>query len=267
MGESDIRPIDLGSAGGGALITAEDAKELLSGTTGVASSPLEMLAIYNQGKEDYWQSGEDKKKGSVTGIFLFSMRPMRAFWHPDKQMDGTPPTCWSLTSLAPHGMSTKKESDKCGECKWNALGTAKQGKGRACKTKAADFLLEIAEGDVQKSDGNKVYVDPKRIIGPGLLRYSIGNKEGPAEWSGFVKKARELGTVPQGVIARWGWQKAQNKANVKYSAIRIEVLGVLPQPSEDQELWNVILREVRNLKTGSAENILTMLAGSIQTDA
>lgn len=265
--ESETKELARVDLGGGAIAPSEVA-DILGDTTGSASSPLEQLSIYNQGKEDYWAFGEDKKKPSVTGIFLFSQRPMRAFWHPQKEMDGSPPSCWSMDSLKPHDASSKKEAESCGSCPWNQLGTAKQGKGRACKTKASDFLIEINE-DAMETNSEKgiTYVDPKNVLGPALLRYSIGNKEGPAEWQRFIKAAKEKGTVPQGVVARFGWQTARNKTNVKYSAIKIEVIARLPDPKDDPELWQMILRNVKDLKGGNAAQILTMLAGNTAQDS
>lgn len=245
-----------------ALISEKDMQSVLGDTVGRSTGALDSLSLYNQGKEDYWSFDEDKKKPEVMGIFLFSVRPARAFWHPDKQQDGSPPECWSFDGTAPAPEVKAPQHGTCQGCKWDQLGTAKQGKGRACKTKANDFLIEVS-GHEMMPDGKTLLVDPAtHIVGPALLRYSIANREGPRAWMSFIKGAKELGRPPQGVMAKWKWQSARNKSNIKYSAIDIEIVGPLCTPQQDPELWAKILAEVKNLKGGLAVQILTMLSGS-----
>lgn len=243
-------------------IPDKEMNALLDGTTGQQTSALDTLSIYNQGKEDYWSFGEDKKKAEVLGIFLFSVRPARAFWHPDKQQDGSPPECWSFDGVKPEAEVKTPQASACQGCKWDQLGTAKMGKGRACKTKANDFLVEL-NGYDHMPDGKTILVDPAtHIVGPALMRYSIANREGPRAWAAFIKGAKELSRPPQGVLAKWKWQTARNKSNIKYSAIDIEIIGPLCTPQQDPELWAKILTEVKNLKGGMAVQILKLLSGS-----
>ena len=257
--EKGIKPVDIGS---GELMSPDQMGDLLGGTTGLASSPLESLSVYNQGKEDYWSFGEDEKKGEVLGIFLYSGRPLRAFWHPDKEMDGSSPTCFSLNGVEPSDLSESAESDACQGCPWNKLGTAKVGKGKACKAKAADFIMEVPS-NVEIGDDGVAYVDPERVLGPAVLRYSIANAQGPAEFSRFCKGAKEVGSVPypQAVLGKWHFQSAKSKSGVKYSAIKLDVVAPLPSPEDDPSLWKVIMQQTKLLKEGSANDILTILSG------
>lgn len=257
--EKGIKPIDIG---GGELMSPEDMGAMLGGTTGQAATPLESLSVYNQGKEDYWSFGEDEKKESVLGVFLYSGRPLRAFWHPDKEMDGSAPTCFSLDGAAPSELAEQAESDACKGCPWDKLGTAKVGKGKACKAKAADFIMEVPD-NVEIGEDGKAYVDPDRILGPAVLRYSIANAQGPAEFSRYCKGAKEVGAIPfpQAVLGKWHFQSAKSKSGVKYSAIKLDVVAPLPGPEEDPALWAVIMRETRMLKEGTANEILAILSG------
>lgn len=262
--KKEMVPIDIG---GGEMISPDQMGDMLGGTIGQPSTPLESLSIFNQGKEDYWSFGDDEKCESVLGIFLYSARPMRAFWHPERDMDGSPPTCFSLNGLEPHDYSEEKESEACGDCEWNKLGTAKVGKGKACKSKAADFIIQIPE-NVEIGEDGVAYVDPNRVLGPALLRYSIANREATAAFSNFLKAAKEKGSVPypQAVLCRWGWQSAKSKSGVKFAAVKMEAVAPLPSPQDDPSLWAVIMKETKQLKEGQANEILAMLSGSGATE-
>lgn len=260
--DKEIVPVVAVPSDGALVVPDKEMNALLDGTTGKQTSGLDNLSIYNQGKEDYWVFGEDKKKAEVIGIFLFSVRPARAFWPPDKPQDGSPPECWSFDGMKPEAEITSPQAPACQGCKWDQLGTAKMGKGRACKTKANDFIIEV-NGHDKMPDGKTILIDPAtHITGPGLMRYSIANREGPRAWAEFIKGAKEIGRPPQGVLAKWKWQSARNKSNIKYSAIDIEIIGPLCTPQEDPELWAKILNEVKSLKGGFALQILKLLSGT-----
>ena len=249
-------------------ITDED-MDILGDTTGAPTSDLDGLSIYRQGKGDEFKCGDDKVK-QVTGIFLYSQRPMRAFWPIDSEMDGSAPCCWSLNSEAPAEGSEDRQNDSCSTCQWNELGSAKVGRGKACKTKASDFIIQVGPFETSPDkigSLNKVYVTPQNVVGPALMNYSISNAVAPDSFRSFVKGARELGRPVQGVLAKWTLEEHRTKkSNVEYSACEIEIIGVLPDHKEDPELWGTILKEVRQLKEGQAVNLLTRLAGSNDND-
>lgn len=263
--DNAITPIEVG----GELMNPNDAeamRELLGGTTGQSSSPLEQLAIFNQGKEDYFSFGDDEKCESVLGIFLYSARPMRAFWPLDSQMDGSAPTCFSVDGQTPSELVHNPESPSCADCVYDKLGTAKVGKGKACKTKAADFIIQVPDS-IEIVDGI-AQIDPSRILGPGLLRYSIANREGPAEFVRYLKSAKEIGSVPfpQAVLGKWSFQRTQSKSGVKFFAIKMEAVAALPSPQDDPALWAVIMKETKALKQGQANEILAILSGGAVSD-
>ena len=145
--------------------------------------------------------------------------------------------------------------------------TAKVGKGKACKTKAQDFIIQVSEAGIEVGDDKvgplpKMYAAPSMFVGPALVNYSIANAVSPKAFRAFIKSCKELGRPPQGVVARWGFEMARSKSNVEYSAVSIDILGVLPDHKEDPELWGVIIGQVKALKAGQAVNILNMLSGS-----
>ena len=256
--ETGMTPVNIGSSDLAAPGAMDD---VFGNTTGGPASPMEAITIYNQGKADFWKFGDGEKRDSVFGIFLYSARPMRAFW-PGQSMDGSPPECWSVNGQVPHPIVENPQSDACKGCPLDKLGTAHIGRGKACKTKAADFIVEVPEG-VDIVDG-VAQIEAGRILGPALMRYSISNREGPQEWTGFVRQAKAIGKVPypQAVLGKWTFQEGRSKSGTDYSAIKMEVVAALPGPEDDPDLWKMIATETQQLKTGAAEEILVILSGS-----
>ena len=258
--EKGITPIKIG---GGEMVSPDNMGDLFGGTTGTQGDFKDDLSVYKQGKADYWSFGEGDKKDAVLGIFLYSARPLRAFWHPDKDMDGSSPSCHSFGGVTPEAGAESPEAPECQGCPWNALGTAKVGRGKACKAKAMDFIIEVPSNVAINSDG-VAEIDKSRLLGPGAMWYSVANKEGPAEFSRFLKGAKEIGPIPypQAVLGRWGWQTQPSKSGVEYSAIRLEAIAALPSPQDDPVLWAAIASATNDLKQGMALEILNMISGS-----
>lgn len=247
----------------GGLLSPEEAEELFGNTTGRSDNPMDSISIYRQGKEDYFNLN-DEKVPEVIGVFLMSQRPMRAFWHPSKEMDGSAPTCWSIDGEAPSPNSDEPECEKCSDCTWNKLGTAKVGRGKACKTKASDFVLTLARWDEQ-DDGSAV-ITPGYNLGGGLIQYSIANKNAGVNWQTFLRKSREIAPLPQLVVAKWGFESAQSKSGVKFSTVKIDVLAPI-NVEESAEFFTHIKEQLQHLKGGAANEILSMLSGSNNDDS
>jgi hypothetical protein len=243
--DKEIVPIKIEGA-----LAKMDLVSLLADTTGTPDNSDRTL--YKQGKEDYWKNGDEKAE-SVLGIFCYSLRPTRAFWHPDKNMDGSAPTCYSFNGIQPHANSEEPESDLCRGCQWDKLGTAKQGKGKACKTKASDWIIEVPDNIEIGSDG-RAYVDPARVLGISVMQYSIANRDAPGEFTKYIKKAKEIGSVPipQAVLGRWGFQGSTSSGGTKYSAVKLDVVAALPSQEEDPHLWEFIVKMTTELMQGGA---------------
>ena len=58
-----------------------------------------------------------------------------------------PPDCKSADCVAPDADVADKQSDMCATCKWNTFGSAKVGKGKACKERLWLFLVNPEFGD------------------------------------------------------------------------------------------------------------------------
>lgn len=243
------------------LATPEQLGELFSDTMGKPTSLMDTLTIYRAGKEDYFKRG-DEKVASVLGVLLYSQRPMRTWW-PSDEISDSPPSCWSLDSIAPHPDSNEAQADKCEQCPHDKFGSALKGRGKACKTRAADFVLEVAPGAVANlpiltpSTIPVVKLTPALVVGTALVRYGIGNREAANSYANLMRFAKERATYVQGLICRWGFVRGTNKSNVEYDVVEFEPVAKI----DDDSIQKLVVPMVRSLKGGQAISVLTALAG------
>lgn len=242
------------------IIPHADIDAALAGTLGGPSSLLDTLRIYRGSKDDYFETKDESRHPTVRGIFLLSLRPSRAWWE-TRGITGDAPTCWSLDGVKPHQRSMKAQSpDGCGKCPHDAFGTADQGGGKACKTRAQDFIIEVRK-DVEIVEGNVLLDAERDLVGPALLSYSTGNRESTDGWNNFLRSCRERGQRPHGVLAEWGFRRAVSKSDVKFFACEPKVIAILQPPEGNPTLWRRIVDSVTNLKSGGAEGVMVALAG------
>lgn len=240
------------------ITTQAQLDALLGETTGSSTSLLGNLTVFRAGKEDYFKVG-DRKVESVTGIFLMSKRPTRAYWE-EEQMTGKPPSCFSLDGVAPAEVVEEPESERCDDCPWNKQGSGK-GKAKKCKTKASDFVLLLPQQYEINPDTKVAWPEPAQIVGPGVLNYSISNRGSDRAYSEWLRLVREKGLRPQGVVSKWSFGSDKNKAGTVYSFVKIEMLHALASPTDDPELWAAIAGAVQGLKGGQADEVLVALSG------
>lgn len=234
-------------------------KDVLGDTTGGPADLLDQLALYRQGKEDYFKLGEEKRV-EVVGIFLLSARPSRAMWLSD-DLTGDAPDCFSFDGVTPHEVVTKNPAATCGECPFDKLGSG-QGRSKKCKTKANDFVLLLPPGFIVDEVSKKAVITAEDIVGPALINYSTANRGTSRNWQAWLRSLKELGMYPQGVAATWSFGGDRNKAGTAYSFVQIETIAPLPSAEEQPELWDAILTQVRLLKSGKKDEILLALSGS-----
>lgn len=257
MSEQNDKALDI--RGKNVAITSQkELDSLLGDTTGGQTSLLGNLTVYRQGKEDYFKVG-DRKAESVTGIFLMSKRPLRAYWE-EEQLTGKPPSCFSLDGVAPAEIVEEPESERCEDCPWNKMGSGK-GRSKKCKTKASDFVLLLPQQYEVNPDTKVAWPEPAQIVGPGVLNYSISNRGSDRAYSEWLRGVREKGLRPQGCISRWSFGKDKNKAGTEYSFVRVEMIHALPSPTDDPEIWAAIAAAVQGLKGGQADEVLIALSG------
>ncbi len=98
----------------------------------------------------------------------------------------TPPVCYAFgrdeSTLAPHPQSSQPQAETCATCPHNKMGTADQGRGKACKDKRR--LMVIAAN-----------TKPKDIGGTEVFNLSV-----PAtsirNWATYVKSTRDSFSLP-----------------------------------------------------------------------
>lgn len=246
------------------LMGPDQMQELLSGTMGSPTSMLDTLSVFRAGKDDYFKRGDDKVD-AVFGVLLFSQRPTRSWWQ-SRDLTGDAPDCWSLDGVHPHVTSKMVQADRCAGCKQDQFGTAAIGRGKACKTRAADFVLQVREPEglagITKTAIPVVRLEEKAVLGEALIQYGIGNKDSSESWQRLIRFAKERETPPQALICRWGFKKSVSKSNVEFASV--EVVPVAKISADD--FGRLIIPKVKDLKDGSAMNILLALSGAGRTE-
>lgn len=94
--------------------------------------------------------GEDEVPDSQIGVVVLGFTNAKSFFGADAVYDETnkvPPVCYAfadkIEQLAPHEKCKQKQNvPMCKGCKWDAFGTAKTGKGKACKDHLRLLLVE-----------------------------------------------------------------------------------------------------------------------------
>lgn len=243
------------------LMGPEQLDELFGGTMGRPTSMMDTLTVYRAGKEDYFRRGEEKVP-SVTGVLLYSQRPMRTFWA-NSEISDSPPDCHSIDSIRPDSESDNVQADTCAACPHDKFGSAQKGKGKACKTRAADFILEVkatelALSPITPTSIGVVTLDPKIVMGPALVRYGIGNREASDNYASLIRFARERGLPVQALLCRWSFLKGKSKSGVAYDVVVVTPLARI----RPEDLVVLIAPLVKALKEGQAREVLTSLSGT-----
>lgn len=236
-------------------------------TLGTSDNMLDALTVLRPGKGKWFEVGDEEKKEAY-GIFLFSKRPIRACWEKD-ELTGDSPVCVSFDSIHPIELSPSPFAEACSDCPSNALGSG-QGKTKKCKTKAADFfiLLRITPQEAGQAElsGEPIDITPDRIIGPAMVQYSIGNRGASRAWQGWQRVFKEAGHRPQGIITRWSFGEDTTKGGTDYDFVKLDMVAPLPSPQDAPGLWEMIVQNVTNLRSGQAVEVLTALSGLMGGD-
>lgn len=223
----------------------------------VPTGSMSALTSYSQAKGAYFTGPDGEKAAAVFGIFLFSVRPTRSWWA--EQGGGAPPDCWSLDGLRPDDLiaPSKKQNATCRGCPQDELGTARVGKGKACRAKAIDFFLEFADVGAAKEIGDFLPVDIAKLMGPAMVRYSIANREAEGGLASAAREAKRLGFYPQQLVWEWGFKTGKSKNGTDFDYVSLTPLGRCPE-----ELMPQILQVVTELKGGAAVATLRAMASS-----
>lgn len=250
-------------AGEVSIATHKQLDAMLDDTVGRSSGLLDGLTVFRQGKEDYFNVG-DEKRGTVLGIFMLSRRPNRACWEKE-ELSGDAPACFSFDGITPHSSIAKPFAAKCDGCPFDKPGSGK-GNSKKCKQKASDFILLLRDKIQYTEDRSTAFVTKDDIIGPGLVNFSIGNRGSSAAYQEWLRTCKEKGVRPQGCVTRWSFGEDESKSGVTYNFVKQEYVAMIAGPENDPDLWNVIVKAVMDLKSGSADNILFALTGSAKAD-
>jgi hypothetical protein len=250
-------------ASGGAMeVSPEIAAELdqlQQSAEELGGTLLDMLAIY-AADHGRWKVG-DTKKDTLTGIYLYGLPSMRTFWPPDAPMGSEPPTCWSLggDNAVPSPKAIEAQHATCEGCPWDEFGTASKGKGKACKTKRADFFVELDPNKLEKDEAGNIVVTGDSVIGVALVRASATSRDTRQTIGQWAKDVRQLtGGTPQLVVTEWGFTPSHG-GGVDFDAPTLSCLG---KYTCDAAALREVVELSKDLREHQAEEVLTTLAGT-----
>ena len=227
----------------------------------VPTGSMAALTSYSQGKGKFFTGPDGEETGAIFGVFLYSVRPTRSWW--EKDGGGKPPTCWSLDSIKPDDLvpEADRQSEACRGCPNDELGTAKVGAGKACRAKAVDFFLEFA--DVGKCDklSDEVPVNMAQLMGPAMVRYSIGNRMAEGGLLAAARAAKRLSVYPQQMIWEWSFAVGKSKSGTAFDYVTLTPIGLCPK-----DLMPQIMTVVTELKNGEARRVLRAMSSSSSSD-
>jgi hypothetical protein len=218
---------------------------------------LDMLAIYTADR-DRWKTGEEKKD-NILGIYLHSLSATRTFWPPGPVTKGVAPTCFSFDGEKPAPEVEDPQSAECEGCPWNEFETAHQGRGKACKTKRADFIVEIDEEKLETDDEGRKVVTADAVLGIALIRCSATAKETRMSVGQWAKDIRSTSRgIPQLVLTRWSLKGTTSTGGTDFYAPTLVSEGAY---QIDRDSLEEVVQTSKDLRNGQAIEILTTLAG------
>ena len=113
--------------------------------------------------------GEDKLGTVMTVVILASIFDNSYY---DRAYDPSseevfPPACFSIyediANAVPHETSPVRQGEDCDSCTMNQFGSAKQGKGKACRNGRRILIASVTEGRVNLSDLAIVNMSPTAL--------------------------------------------------------------------------------------------------------
>lgn len=173
------------------------------------------------------------------------LREVRSYWA--RKGMGDAPDCRSTDGVRPvKEDGVEPQAADCATCPWNKFGTAEQGGGKKCKTRAVLFALSVAE------DG--------RLLDGVVIRFSASNRSANNAITVADKKAAAAG-VPR-ALSIWKIASCVDRpghGKPDYIYLKPEFAGVVRK--EDAERVITTIKELG--PEGGADRFL---AGS-KTDA
>lgn len=142
------------------------------------------------------------------------LREVRSYWA--RKGAGDAPDCRSTDGIKPAVIDdVEPQAATCAACPWNKFGTAEQGAGKKCKTKAVLFAVRVG------ADGT--------LIDGVVLRFSASNRAVNASIMAADKASAAAG-VPR-PLSVWkvgvGVQRAKNPDQQDYVYLKPEFAGTV----------------------------------------
>jgi hypothetical protein len=228
----------------------------------LGGSMMDMLNVYKL-QQGRWVTGEEKKD-EVWGIVLHDFPTLRSYWPDtgDDSVTNDPPTCWSLggpeKDATPHPDCAEAQAEKCIECPFNEFGT--KGKGKACKTKRATFIMELDPEKLEALPNGRYALTEESLLRLALIRMSAtakSTRRSATKWAEDLRGQCGGKLVRQGVVTRWSLVDEPGPRG-DYSAPVLACMGGWDAPKDCMEQIVDISTMYRD---GEAEATLLILSG------
>jgi len=150
-------------------------------------------------------------EGAPLNVILVGADPIRGsakvYYMGEYEPDSSdPPDCSSADGVKPDGWIQHPQAPTCAQCPHNAWGTAKRGRGKACRDVKRIYVLppNQLEGDIYQIQ-----------VPPSSLKHL----------SGYVRELKAHNVAPQYVVSKISFVDAE------YPEIKFEFAGFLDEPS------------------------------------
>lgn len=138
----------------------------------------------------------------------------RLWWEKGFENDqtGQRPDCYSRDGKVPEADSPKRQSDQCATCPQNAVGSAKNGKGKACSYKKR--VVIVAPGALA-GDAYALDVGSMSMFGddaPAQRKFSL---------KGYIEALKANGLIIPAVVTRLTFDDAESVPKLDFTPVRV----------------------------------------------
>ncbi len=123
------------------------------------------------GEEELIKEADGSPKQHLDVVILKATAALQKRYYANDFVEGenSAPSCFSMDGVRPDPTAENPQNDVCASCKWNALGTAKMGNGKACSDSRR--VAFVPRGNLQ----NDRFGGPVLLVVPAMSLKSLSN--------------------------------------------------------------------------------------------
>jgi hypothetical protein len=195
-----------------AVVQHDDLAGGITGGFGVVSLRGKTWRVKWQGDERVMMRPDGDGPRSSIEVVIIKASPVISKVYYEKGYDGetsAPPDCWSTNGQTPDPASSKRQSNTCAGCKWNAFGSKISEAGKASKACADSKRLAIVPLDD---------IPNEMFGGPMLLRVPAASLK---EVLAYAQKLSSAGYPYFAVATRMSFDVEAEYPKLVFNAIRV----------------------------------------------